>query len=334
MRLRTKLAGATAFVLVAAVAVNAWLARRDLEQFPPPGSLFEVAGHKLHLYCEGVGAPTVILDAGLGGSSLYLRKVQHALKDSVRTCAYDRAGLGWSESGSGQLDIASSANELRELLRASKTPLPAVLIGHSLGANIAEYYAATFGADLAGAVLIDPGTTEDLLEDFDGSEAKAMSITSCGWKCTAAAAAANLGVLRIVTRKAGAKHMSREDAAAYRAEIARSRTQRNVVGALEFLPKTAFELRAMKSFGSVPITVVYSEKTRGPEGKETVADVDAWHALTLDRMRALLRLTTRGRGPIIVPGVTHSTIVFDSAGVSTIVEETLRLVRLGRPLSS
>jgi pimeloyl-ACP methyl ester carboxylesterase len=333
MRLRTKLAGAVALVLVAAVVVNAALARQDVARFQPPGALITVAGHKLHLFCEGAGAPTVILDAGLGGSSLYLRTIQRALKDSVRTCAYDRAGLGWSESGSGQLDVASSANELRELLRASKTPLPAVLVGHSLGANIAEYYAATFGADLAGAVLIDPGTTEDLLEDFDGTEAKAMAITGCGWKCTAAAAAANLGVVRLATRKAGAKHMSREDAAAYRAEIARSRTQRTVVGALEFLPKTAFELRRMTSFGSVPITVIYSEKTRGPEGKETVADVDAWHALTLDRMRALLRLTSHGRGPIIAPGVTHSTIVLDSAGVSTIVEETLRLVRAANPSS-
>ena len=334
MRLRTKLAAAVALVLVTAVVVNAALARQDVAQFPPPGSLVAVAGHKLHLFCEGAGTPTVILDAGLGGSSLYLRTIQRALKDSVRTCAYDRAGLGWSESGSGQLDVASSANELRELLRASKTPLPAVLVGHSLGANIAEYYAATFGADLAGVVLIDPGTTEDLLEDFDGTEAKAVAITTCGWKCTAAAAAANLGVVRFATRKAGAKHMSREDAAAYRAEIARSSTQRAVVGAFEFLPKTAFQLRAVKSFGSVPVTIVYSEKTREPEGKETVADVDAWHALTLDRMRALLRLTTHGRGPIIAPGVTHSTIVLDSAGVSTIVDETLRLVRAARLGSS
>jgi len=152
MRLRTKLAGAVALVLAAAVVVNAALARQDVARFQPPGALVTVAGHKLHLFCEGAGAPTVILDAGLGGSSLYLRTIQRALKDSVRTCAYDRAGLGWSESGSGQLDVATSANELRELLRASKTPLPTVLVGHSLGANLAEYYAATFGADLLRAV--------------------------------------------------------------------------------------------------------------------------------------------------------------------------------------
>jgi len=330
MRLRTKIAGAVAVVLVVAVVVNAWLTGRDIARFPPPGILVTVAGHKLHMHCEGSGTPTVVLDAGLGGSSLYFRTLQRALRDSVRTCAYDRSGLGWSEPGSGQLDVASSANELRELLRASSTSLPAVLVGHSLGANIAEYYAGTFGDDLAGVVLVDPGTTEDLLEDFKGTESDARAITSCRWKCAAAAAAANLGVVRIATRKAGAKHMSREDAAAYRAELARSRTQRNVVGSFEFLPKSAFELRAIHSFGSVPVTVVYSEKTRLPEGKETVADVAAWHAVTLDRMRALLRLTTRGRGPVVVPGVTHSTIVFDSAGVTTIVDETLRLVRVGK----
>jgi pimeloyl-ACP methyl ester carboxylesterase len=95
-----------------------------------------------------------------------------------------------------------------------------VLVGHSLGANIAEYYAGTFGDDLAGVVLIDPGTTEDLLEDFTGTESDARAIARCGWKCAAAAAAANLGVVRLATRKAGAKHMSPDDAAVYRAELA------------------------------------------------------------------------------------------------------------------
>jgi hypothetical protein len=32
----------------------------------PPGMLVDVGGRKLHLYCNGKGSPTVILEAGAG----------------------------------------------------------------------------------------------------------------------------------------------------------------------------------------------------------------------------------------------------------------------------
>ena len=52
--------------------------------------------HKLHLDCRGTGSPTVVLDAGLGGSSLDWTLVQPELATTTRVCAYDRAGMGWS----------------------------------------------------------------------------------------------------------------------------------------------------------------------------------------------------------------------------------------------
>jgi len=77
------------------------------------------------------------------------------------------------------------------------------------------------------------------------------------------------------------------------------------------------------------VTVVFSSD-RKPQGKETKADVAAWHALTLQRMAELLRGTTRGRGPIVVPRSTHLTVVLDTPGVTTIASETMRLVRMRR----
>jgi hypothetical protein len=51
-------------------ATYQWLATRtDLAATPPPGQLVEIGGHKLHLWCTGNGAPAVILDTGLGGST-------------------------------------------------------------------------------------------------------------------------------------------------------------------------------------------------------------------------------------------------------------------------
>ena len=43
---------------------------QDLSAYPPAGRLVDVGGYRMHLDCRGEGAPTVVMDAGLGGSSL------------------------------------------------------------------------------------------------------------------------------------------------------------------------------------------------------------------------------------------------------------------------
>jgi len=61
-----------AFVVVAGLsgAAYQWIAtRNELAATPPPGRLVDIGGHRLHLWCTGDGAPVVILDTGLGGSS-------------------------------------------------------------------------------------------------------------------------------------------------------------------------------------------------------------------------------------------------------------------------
>ena len=66
-----------------------------------PGKFIDVYGHKMHIHCVGPEAarPVVILEAGGGGFSKDWNAVQNLLEPEVRTCAYDRAGLGWSEPG-------------------------------------------------------------------------------------------------------------------------------------------------------------------------------------------------------------------------------------------
>src|SRR3954468_20248122 len=70
---------------------------RELEQFPPPGTLVDLGDHKLHLWCEGQGAPTVLLEPSGLGTTRGWANVMEMLSPHVRVCAYDRAGLGWSE---------------------------------------------------------------------------------------------------------------------------------------------------------------------------------------------------------------------------------------------
>jgi hypothetical protein len=42
----------------------------DDYRFPPLGTRVDVGGYKLHIYSNGTGGPTVVLDAGLSGTSL------------------------------------------------------------------------------------------------------------------------------------------------------------------------------------------------------------------------------------------------------------------------
>ena len=69
----------------------------DQRHYAPPGQLVDVGGYKLHLYCTGDAGPTVILDALFPGTVSNWVWVQPEIAKTTRVCAYDRAGLGWSD---------------------------------------------------------------------------------------------------------------------------------------------------------------------------------------------------------------------------------------------
>ena len=105
----------------------------DRRTYPPPGQLVEVGGHRLHLHCVDQGTPTVILEAASGGMSAHWVRVQQEVARTTRACAYDRAGLGWSEPGPGPRDARQISSELHTLLGNAGIEGPYVLVGHSYG---------------------------------------------------------------------------------------------------------------------------------------------------------------------------------------------------------
>jgi pimeloyl-ACP methyl ester carboxylesterase len=320
-----------ALVLLGLVAVsgayNGIKTAVEARRYPPPGAMVDIGGYRLHLLCEGSGPRLVILDAGAGAWSFMMGRLQRQLRDSVRVCAYDRAALGWSDEAPHGPDVASSVEDLRRLVTAAGLPKPFVLVGHSLGANIAQVYAATHPDDLAGTILLDPARQDDMLSDFEGSDSAAAAIDGCGWKCTVATGAAWTGLARLGALSAGRKNLTPEERAVYRAGIVRAKVVRTTIATLEFLPKIGIQTRAARAFGDVPVTIMYSENTRNPSGRETADSVRIWHANTLDSMRVLLQGTTHPRGPIVLPAVSHTSMILDERARALIVEEVLRLAR-------
>jgi pimeloyl-ACP methyl ester carboxylesterase len=152
------LIGLLALIILLAVSgagYEAIMSAGDAKRYPPPGQLVDVGGHRLHLYCVGQGSPTVVLDAGLGAFSLDWGAVQPQIATSTRVCAYDRAGLGWSDPGPRPRSPQQFADELHALLTNAGIQGPYVLVAHSISGKTARLFASQHPNEVAGMVLID-----------------------------------------------------------------------------------------------------------------------------------------------------------------------------------
>ena len=152
------LVGLCSLIGVAALsgAAYQWLAtRRDLAATPPPGQLIDIGGYRLHLWCIGEGAPPVILESGLGGTTADWGFVQPDVARVTRVCSYDRAGMGYSDSGPSPRTARRMASELALLIDRGGIRGPVVLVAASSGGLIARVFASDHPQRAAGLVLVD-----------------------------------------------------------------------------------------------------------------------------------------------------------------------------------
>lgn len=123
------------------------------QPYPPPGRLIDIGPRKLHLSCAGQGSPTVILMAGGGAYSIDWALVQPLLAKTTRVCSYDRAGLGWSDSGPADETVEQTVADLHALLRAAGEKPPYILTGASIGGVFIRAYEHMFPDEVGGLVF-------------------------------------------------------------------------------------------------------------------------------------------------------------------------------------
>jgi pimeloyl-ACP methyl ester carboxylesterase len=113
-------------------------------------------GKKQYVVVQGTGEPTIVFLTGKGRDCGDFKKVYDKLKKTNQIFAYDRAGLGKSESFRGDRTVDTMAFELHELLLKEKIKPPYVLVGHALGTYIMRCYVNMYPKDVSGMVFIDP----------------------------------------------------------------------------------------------------------------------------------------------------------------------------------
>ena len=131
-------------------------ARRSARTYLAPGTLVDVGGHRLHAVCSGRGMPGVVFDSGLAASSLSWTRVLPGIAAFTQACAYDRAGLAWSETPGTPRTFTEMVEDLRAVLAHASLPRPCVLVGHSFGCFVVCAYASRYPSEVAGLVLVDP----------------------------------------------------------------------------------------------------------------------------------------------------------------------------------
>ena len=185
-------------VLATFGAVYQTLATKSAQQkYPAPGQLVDLGGYRLHIYCMGEnkeGSPTVILEQGSGGISAAWVRVQPEIAKTTRVCAYDRAGMGWSDLSPEPRDAEHIATELHTLLNSAEIPGPYVLVGWSYGGLYVRRYAGQYPDDVIGMVLLDSSHPDQWSSTEAGSaqyESNAKIYAIAPWL-------ARMGVMRLM----------------------------------------------------------------------------------------------------------------------------------------
>ena len=314
-------------VLAVAGAIYQAIATELAERaFPPPGEMVDVGGHSLHINCVGQGSPTVVLDAASGGFSAQWVRVQREVSGTTRVCAYDRAGMGWSEMGPEPRDAKQITGELHTLLGKAGIKGPYVLVGHSFGGMYMQTYAHRYPDEVAGVALVDSPTEPDQFsqrpEARNSYEPRKQSLAVVPQLAQLGVSLlARLGVVRLLFKLDPA---SPELPPQQRAQIdALTPSTRQVsTTALEFLaPTQTLRPGSPGSLGNKPLGVVTAPKQAEP----------GW----LKQQDKLATLSSDSKHRV-VEGATHTSLLYersDAQATSAAIVEVVAAVRNDRPLA-
>ncbi len=118
---------------------------------------YVIAGDNTFHYVQwGEEGPAVLCIHGLTANAFYFQAIADELSPDHRVFAYDLRGRGDSDKPEEGYSIPIHAEDLAELIDELSLQRP-ILLGHSLGAMIALYFAAHYPDKLSKLILVDAG---------------------------------------------------------------------------------------------------------------------------------------------------------------------------------
>jgi len=123
-----------------------------------PGKMVTVNDHKIHIYTEGRGIPSLIFLSGSGTSSpIYdFKTLFTKMSDEYKIVVLEKAGYGFSEITDISRDIDTILFETRTVLKEESIKPPYILFPHSLSAIEALYWVQCYPDEIIAIVGLDP----------------------------------------------------------------------------------------------------------------------------------------------------------------------------------
>ena len=127
------------------------------EPSPPPlGTLVDVGGYHVHLYCTGEGSPTVFIVGAAFSFDWGL--VQPEVAKFTRVCTFDPSGTTWSDPfpAAGAAAMPTCADRVDEIHRPDRQyPRPSLLPRILRRSAPKGLYAAMYPDNIVGMVIVD-----------------------------------------------------------------------------------------------------------------------------------------------------------------------------------
>jgi pimeloyl-ACP methyl ester carboxylesterase len=133
---------------------------------PPLGTLLDIGGYRVHVYCIGSGSPTVMIVGAAFSFDWAL--VQSPVAKLTRVCTFDPSGTAWSDSFQAAAHLldpnapprsrptcGDRVAEIRRVITNESVEGPYILVGFSVGALWERLYAARYPTGIVGMVIVD-----------------------------------------------------------------------------------------------------------------------------------------------------------------------------------
>jgi len=322
-------------LLLAAFAIESYLKYQDRHRFPAPGNLYQVNNHKMHIWCEGEGEPTIILDSGASMFSSGWRWVMPELAQHTQVCAFDRSGLGWSEKAPEPYDGVTAANELHQLLQQAKIKTPFIYVGHSLGANLGRIYYHQYPSDLKALLMLEPADPtiflQEMSEEKGNTVARGQPIVDCGMRCVMASFMSSIGIVRVAFNQIELVNdplFHSQSLAEYKARMNRPQSLTFLAQRGRYITEIMFQTADNKSFDDLPVAMIHSENAG-----ELLGDHQNQREMIEDREKGLvayqktLNLSSQSLGFTKITNANHLSMVMYQEPAKQVSQRIIQIVQ-------